>query len=308
MNPAHLTFVHALSPLHAGTGQGVGVIDLPVAREKATNLPFLPGSTLKGSLRDECENNAIYKSNCESVFGKGGDDASSYAGSAVFTDQRLLCLPVRSLLGTFAWATSPFILERFRRDAENIKLTGLPRKLAATKQSCIVASRDCEIAADGKVFIEDLDLTVQTEANADDWANWLAPKIFPAKTQVQTNPWQAFFKNRFCIVSDDAMSFLAETATQITARNSLDDDTKVTKKGALWYEESLPAETILSGMLVAVHVQASSQMVFETVKSLTEKPVQLGGGLTVGRGICQISLDYAKPAQTQNGGSENANP
>ncbi|NTV66007.1 MAG: type III-B CRISPR module RAMP protein Cmr4, partial [Oscillochloris sp.] len=34
----HMLFTHALSPLHPGTGQGVGVIDLPIAREKATGL------------------------------------------------------------------------------------------------------------------------------------------------------------------------------------------------------------------------------------------------------------------------------
>ena len=45
-----LSFVHALSPLHAGTGQGAGILDLPIAREKATGLPFLPGSSLKGTL------------------------------------------------------------------------------------------------------------------------------------------------------------------------------------------------------------------------------------------------------------------
>ena len=49
-----LSFVHALSPLHAGTGQGAGIIDLPIAREKATGLPYLPGSSLKGTLRARC--------------------------------------------------------------------------------------------------------------------------------------------------------------------------------------------------------------------------------------------------------------
>ena len=43
---ARLAFVHALSPLHAGTGQGVGVIDLPIAREKH-RYPYLPGSSFK---------------------------------------------------------------------------------------------------------------------------------------------------------------------------------------------------------------------------------------------------------------------
>ena len=38
--------LHALSALHVGTGQGVGVVDLPIARAKATNLPLVPGSAL----------------------------------------------------------------------------------------------------------------------------------------------------------------------------------------------------------------------------------------------------------------------
>ena len=58
---ARMLFLHALSPLHAGTGQGAGAIDLPVAREKATGLPYLPGSSLKGVLRDACKNGETRK-------------------------------------------------------------------------------------------------------------------------------------------------------------------------------------------------------------------------------------------------------
>jgi CRISPR/Cas system CSM-associated protein Csm3 (group 7 of RAMP superfamily) len=50
---AAVVHVQALSPLHAGTGQTVDVIDLPIARERATQLPLVPGSTVKGVLRDE---------------------------------------------------------------------------------------------------------------------------------------------------------------------------------------------------------------------------------------------------------------
>lgn len=52
MPTTRLYFIHVLSPLHAGTGQGTGVIDLPIAREKATGIPYLPGSSVKGTLRD----------------------------------------------------------------------------------------------------------------------------------------------------------------------------------------------------------------------------------------------------------------
>jgi CRISPR-associated protein Cmr4 len=292
MNESCLTFIHALSPLHAGTGQGVGVIDLPIAREKATNLPYLPGSTLKGSMRDECGDITLQ----EQIFGpeKPNTD-SAYAGSAIFTDQRLLCLPVRSLLGTFAWVTSPFILERFKRDAENINIENLPNiTKPANEQMCLVLSKECKLKHGQKVILEDLDLNVQDGANADDWANWLAPKIFADEN------WQDNFRQRFCIVSDDVMSFLAETATEVTARNVLSENKT---SDNLWYEESLPSETILSGLLIAVHVKATSDDVFKTIKNLTAKPIQLGGSMTVGRGLCQVGLDYQVPQTNQNGGA-----
>jgi CRISPR-associated protein Cmr4 len=294
---ACLTFVHALSPLHAGTGQGVGVIDLPIAREKATNLPFLPGSTLKGTLRDECEGHAQHGAQCESVFGPKNiaDDASAYSGSAIFTDQRLLCLPVRSLLGTFAWVTSPYILGRLKRDAENAGVTGLPNVPTLTAENCMVTGNSNLVHQQNtqrQVILEDLDLTVPDGDKANAWADWLKQKIFANNTA-----WQATFAERFCVVPDDILNFLAETATEVTARNRLNDDTKTVERGALWYEESLPTETILSGLLVAVKVKVNNvQEVFTTVETLTQKPLQLGGSATVGRGLCRMTLDYQAPA------------
>src|SRR5204863_5194832 len=102
--------------------QGVGVIDLPIAREKATGIPYLPGSSLKGTLRDSGLNkckNAQDEDKCYKVFGPKNDRADEYAGAAQFADQRLLLLPIRSLAGTFAWVTSPYLLKRCLRDASD---------------------------------------------------------------------------------------------------------------------------------------------------------------------------------------------
>jgi CRISPR-associated protein Cmr4 len=49
--------LHALSPLHAGTGHAADVINLPIARMKATGIPFAPGSSIKGVLRDAHKTN-----------------------------------------------------------------------------------------------------------------------------------------------------------------------------------------------------------------------------------------------------------
>src|SRR5712692_8408987 len=125
MSNARLTFVHALSPLHAGTGQGAGIIDLPIAREKATGLPFLPGSSLKGPLRARCK-----PEYARQVFGPEAADMqteNNHASSAQFSDQRLLLLPIRSLAGTFAWVTSPYVLRRLARDIEDAQID-LPDK------------------------------------------------------------------------------------------------------------------------------------------------------------------------------------
>ena len=42
---------HCITPLHNGSGQGLGAIDRPVIREVASGLPFVQGSSLKGALR-----------------------------------------------------------------------------------------------------------------------------------------------------------------------------------------------------------------------------------------------------------------
>lgn len=278
-----LLFVHALSPLHAGTGQGVGAIDLPVAREKATGLPCLPGSSLKGVLRDACAN----RNKRKRVFGPDTSEAYEHAGSVQIADQRLLLLPVRALVGTFAWVTSPYILRRFLRDAEIVASAGRPSDVSVptTEASCLVSGDGCALVLNNQVVLEDLDLTPVPDTIAHGWARWLGTQVFPDDTV-----WQQILTARFCVVHDNVMSFLMGTATEVFARVKLREDAKTVEKGGLWYEEALPAETILSGLVLATPVQALPGEVLRTLADLIEKPLQLGGGATVGRGLCRLRM------------------
>jgi CRISPR-associated protein Cmr4 len=288
---ARLTFVHALSPLHAGTGQGVGVIDLPIAREKATGLPFLPGSSLKGPLRSLCpiaERTQVFGPESTSI--PGGENQAS---PAQFSDQRLLLLPIRSLAGTFAWVTSPYILQRFVRDMKevlgNIQLPSVP---SITNEQCAVAKDVSKITIgtpQKTVYLEDLDLPVQADQDMTTWATWIGKQVFP-----DDETWQAMLIERFCIVPDDIFNFLIETATEITARIKLLEGSKTVQDGGLWYEEALPAETILSG-IVLVNPMPSTKIteteIFKILQSLTTgKAVQFGGKATVGRGMCRVLI------------------
>jgi CRISPR-associated protein Cmr4 len=282
-----LTFIHALSPLHAGTGRGIGVIDLPIAREKATNIPYLPGSSLKGSLRDLCEDNDTKIE----VFGPETNNADAHSGSAVFSDQRLLLLPVRSLRGTFAWATSPYALQRFKRDVEGavLNIPDLPDVKVTDYDECLIASQGSPLADHNNgVYLEDFDLKGKPDQDADKWAAFIGEKVFG-----ENEEWRKALKDRLCILSDDVFNFLLEHGTEITARIKLEENTKTVASGALWYEEALPAETILSGLLVAVNGKAAPKEVFETVHDILKQnpTIQLGGKATVGRGLCGIRLD-----------------
>lgn len=77
--------------------------------------------------------------------------------------------------------------------------------------------------------------------------------------------------------------------TEVDARIRIEDDTKTVKEGALWSEESLPAETILTGFVVCDRLYTknahgvTSQSLLDTFTSgpLT---LQIGGKMTVGRG------------------------
>ncbi|MBS1792187.1 MAG: type III-B CRISPR module RAMP protein Cmr4 [Acidobacteria bacterium] len=300
-----LTFVHALSPLHAGTGQGIGVIDLPIAREKATGIPFLPGSSLKGSLRDLCEHSRKLD-----IFGPETADAAEYAGSAQFSDQRLLLLPIRSLKGTFAWVTSPYVLQRFVRDAEgaSVKQNCFQQVPSLKETECGVAETN-SITQDKKVILEDLDLDVNAtwHSAVGKWAEFLGEQVFPGN-RPEDQAWRSYLSQRLCVVSDDVFNFLLNTATEITARIKLLEDKKTVQKGGLWYEEALPAETILSGLLVATEIKQKNgdprikaddifQIVEGTVKKADKsRPVQFGGKATVGRGLCYVHFSSAKEA------------
>lgn len=293
MTTTQLLFFHALSPLHAGTGQSIGAIDLAIARDRATQFPYLPGSSIKGSLRDVARQKLVQNALLIKLFGPETANASEHAGALIVSDANLLLLPVRSVAGTFAWVTSPYLLHRFARDAKAANVNISLPKLPSTVGSCVVGKTSVLLAnidSKDKVIFEDLDLDPAQDTSVDMLADTLGKWIFAESY------WQGLLKHKLCIVHDDVMTFLSEHATDVVARIALDDKSKTVKTGQLWYEESLPTESILVGL---VHAQPTAKVelkpddVLSHAKTIMDASIQLGGKATVGRGRCQLRLGVA---------------
>ena len=114
-----LLYLFTRTPLHVGAGASVGAIDQPIIRERHTGHPIIPGSSIKGVLRDACRNDDL-KAKEESIFGKQDD-----AGKLAFGEAKVLAFPVRSAKGSFAFITCPLALERFRREQDGLNLPTL---------------------------------------------------------------------------------------------------------------------------------------------------------------------------------------
>jgi CRISPR-associated protein Cmr4 len=299
--------LQALSPLHAGTGQSVAAIDLPIARMRATGMPFVPGSSIKGVLRqarrpaghaEDGRSLAVFGPSRPESGPAGDDGRIEHAGALVVGDARLLALPVRSFRGTFALVTSPLLLRLALRDLDpghaSPRVPALPRAQRAAR----VGTQPINLH--GKhVYLEELDLPAEKDPAVDAWAGAIAralPEDGPSVAE------------RLCVVDDDTMTFFWETATQVDTRVAIDGARGVVSEGALWTEESLSPETLLIGLLAA-HGSLRNQepmtpedVLAHAVRSQGEL-LQFGGKATVGRGRCLLRPWPAGERGRQGGAS-----
>ena len=276
-------YFHTLSPLHVGAGRGTGLIDLPIVRERATNLPILPGSSVKGVIRESIErlgkkDNSL-NAKLKDFFGMADNEAMAAAVS--FSDAYVLCLPVRAFKGTFAWVTCPQILARYKRDLQNFNA-----KVPVVGGENAAVYSDKKIWNESKVILEDLDLNAMVDSNVDAFAKLIASIFF------KDEAWKRMFLDRFVVISDEVFDFIAKHATEVRARIRIDDETRIVAKGALWYEESLPAETLLTGIVWQDDALAKGEDFLNILEEkIPKREMQFGGKATTGLGRMLVTME-----------------
>ena len=296
-NQTALLLLTSETPLHAGAGQSVDGIDLPIQREVHTDWPCVFGSAVKGALRAHAEQRMEPKSTAiTDLFGPDHGGAqerdTSHAGALLVGDATLLALPVRSLQSSFKWVTCPQAITRFARTAERL---GLALTLPAISQP---APDKAQGQGDAKLFLEEFRFEQSPDACIGALAKALAPLSGGALDE-------ATLVQRLVVVHDDIFSFLARNATSVQPHIAIDSTSKTVKDGALWFEETLPPETLLyvpltatasrrkGGALTAAQVLEQ----FEQLLPAGKNWLQLGGNETTGMGWCRVGIARASAEQ-----------
>lgn len=280
-----LCVLYAIAPIHAGSGSSTGAVDLPIQRERHTGWPQVQASGVKGAFRDHClrywaHKDALQKAEelTNRIFGAatGGSVDGGQAGAVAFSDAKLLAFPVRSTAAPFVWVICPTLLRRLARDLALVPhedTSGLDLTCAGDTFIPVIGEFD------NQLVLEDLCLT-QGPGDTDK-IKAVFQKLAPTV-------------DRLVAISDEFFSFLVETATDVQAQIKIDERTGITQDGSLRYEELLPPDTVLYvlNFFGAERIDKGGWQITavrDGVIQAVDTHLQIGGDLTLGRGICQVT-------------------
>ncbi len=286
--PAAL-FLYAISPVHMGAGNTVGVIDNPIQRERHTRHPCFAGSGIKGAVRHGFEAMGGDRALINRLFGPEAGSSELHAGAVSFGDAQLLVFPVRSLRNGYVYATCPQALGRASR---LLSLLGIPTdwKIPEVSQGrCFLANP--ELLTGEKLHLEAFEYQARVSPDLPQLAHDLAVKGLPK------GPAHAFFRTKLerdlVVLADTDFGYFAENATLVEPHVRIDAETGSGRDGGLFYSENLPPEALLVAPLLASVTRTGNQSDFLNAEEvmiklrnlLDAKVLQIGGDATTGRGL-----------------------
>ena len=312
-----LVGIYTITPLHLGSGQVSGAVDLPITRDSATGFPLIPATSLKGVARENVSL-ASKKDDPrieELLFGKtidaaltdadgegDQDNANTATGQLCFSEARLVAYPARSLNRPFVHITCPLILERLWREARAFGVDFDCQFRVPEGAEGVWASVSSQALDRQPLIIEDLLIDRERVVFSNktlELAKTLASLIPASDAATQDR-----FIDNLVVLRDADFNELMERIIPIRARTKLtggkttdkwkNPETNKEESGNLWYEEHLPTDCLFASFVGARRYWRSAvaeghgQSPVATFNGFAEKMsyVQIGGDETVGHGIC----------------------
>jgi CRISPR-associated protein Cmr4 len=280
-----------LTPLHIGAGQGLGHVDLPIVREAHTNFPYIPGTSLKGALRnleinqvarargerpsqveerlksDQKEEDILRLAKIFGVAGEGAEEGKEVgAGKVLFSDVFIVLFPAKSAKGIFSLTTCPYAINRF------FELLGVEQRVKDVPE--------------GKVKVLSTNGHKNLINDNNKYQLLLEEFVFEAEESEELKKFVELVgtfvgeenKRRIVCVNDtDFMDFVSNY-TEVQTHIKIDLNTGTVKEGALWTEEYAPAESVFAFSLVFL----------EEINFSPPTTFHLGGDITTGKGFVKV--------------------
>ncbi len=292
--------IKVLTPLHVGAGQGLSHVDLPIVREVHTGFPFVPGSSVKGSLRE------LALRRLKETYFKGSnvklstlDKLLSGAKDKEFEETKNKAnksedfeKELKKLMDIFGTAGEG--AEEGQGGSGKVIFTDARLLLFPVKSlrgvftliTCpFVIKRFCEDLElkENTSFLEGIDdgkaLTTSDKLLVDNKV-MLEEFVFEAK---KSDELRTFFNkyypdqiDRIVCISDSIFSDFVQNYTEVQTHVKINPDTGTVNPGALWTTEYLPAESVLYFSLFSME-----EGLFPEVPSV----FHLGGDITTGKGF-----------------------
>lgn len=293
-------FLYAVSPVHMGAGQAIGVIDNPIQRERHTGHPCFAGSGLKGAVRHSFKSLGGDAQHITRLFGPESGSAELHAGAVSFGDAQIVALPVRSLKGGFVYATCPQALARTQRLLAHLGLArnwpALPE--VAQGQCLTVHATQLGGSSGNQLHLEAFEYTAADKACAA--LHTIAQDL--AQTAMPAGDGYAFFREKMAkdlvVLSDTDFDYFSQHAMLIEPHVRIDDTTGTASDGGLFYTENLPPEALLIAPLLTSETRSGKaeekieaiQVMTHMTAVLHSQLLQVGGDATTGRGLVAATV------------------
>ena len=321
-------FIRVITPLHAGSGQDLGIVDLPIQRERHMGFPKIEASGLKGSVREvfeeikynnekmdelkkkypEIESQWKVKRNENGevvekiVKDKDGKELTEFdhAISLVFGPEN----SDSAHAGALGFTDAKILLFPVKSAKGVFAWITCPKVLERFKKDMKLAGEnvdykipkldngECLVAENSALVIND---AVILEEYAFKKTGEINKKIENALTK-----FTKISADKLLILSDDDFTDFVNLSTEVITRTKIDNKTGTVQTGALFTEEYLPSETIMYSLALATSIFSNDKGIFNKNGTPETKQVldfwkdnildvmQVGGNATIGKGIVEI--------------------
>ncbi|MFM6347560.1 MAG: type III-B CRISPR module RAMP protein Cmr4, partial [Dolichospermum sp.] len=270
-------YMYSLAPIHCGGEGDLGNI-LEIAREVHTNFPYVPGSSLRGSLRDAVE--ILDKIAGTNLFGKELDKQGQMGVHQVwFGDARLLWIPMRTMSSNnrdvFTWVSCHSLI-RDHALVSRQKTAKFPK----FPNHAVGSRAGVYSVADAQIQVSLLSDEQKQATSLTGWPDSLKDAVKPT--------WD----NNLIVLPDADFQVLMEHSLWTQVRNKIQDKEGVNPEGSaeiFWTDICIPRDTIFYypwGYSLPKD-NSITEKEHNLLISVLQELFQVGGQANVGRGWVQ---------------------